>query len=55
MSQLFNVYSVNMQTGERKVIAENKTKDNADAISNFAVMRNVVDEVYFVVEPTVAK
>lgn len=43
----FNVVAVNIQTQARRLIAENKSERNADAIVKMAVMRRGVDEEFF--------
>lgn len=49
--KLYNVVATNIKTGEKRMLAENKTEDNAEAIVSMAVMRRGVDEEFFKVEP----
>lgn len=51
MNELFNVYAVSLRDHSRRLIAENKTERNADAIVTMAVMRRGVEEEIFVTEP----
>ncbi len=56
MTALFNVYAVSLTATTngpraRRLIAENKTERNADAIIEMAVMRRGVEEEFFVAEP----
>ena len=45
--KLFNVVAVNIKTKQERIIAENKTERNAEAIVNMAVMRRGVEEEFF--------
>lgn len=54
MTDLFNVYAVSLKDYSRRLIAENKTGRNADAIVEMAVMRRGVEEEIFVSEPAAA-
>jgi len=51
---LFNVYAVSLKDYSRRLIAENKTERNAEAIVQMAVMRRGVEEEIFVTEPVVS-
>lgn len=44
---LFDVVAVNLDTNKVRLIANGKTKENAEAIQNMAVMRRGVDEEFF--------
>jgi hypothetical protein len=44
---LFDVEAVNIKTGEVRKLAENKTRENAEAIVKMAVMRRGVDEEFY--------
>lgn len=48
---MFDVLAVNMETHKVRIMAENKTERNAEAIENMAVMRRGVDEEFFVTVP----
>lgn len=50
MMDLYNVYAVNIETGERQIIGENKTLENAEAICNFAVARRGVETHFYTTE-----
>lgn len=52
-TKLFDVEAVNIQTGERRKLAEKKSKDNAAAIIYMAVMRRGLDEEFFTAVPHV--
>ena len=47
----FDVIAVNLETVRVRLIAEDKTERNADAIENMAVMRRGVEEEFFVTVP----
>lgn len=47
---LYNVYAVNIETKARRIMAENKTDDNAEAIIMMAVKRRGVDTEYYTKE-----
>ena len=47
MEKLFNVVAVDLETGAERVLAENKTERNADAIVTMAVMRRGVENEFF--------
>ena len=47
---LRNVYAVRLDNGARRLIAEGKTQDQADAIIMMAVMRRAVEEEFFMDE-----
>lgn len=49
--QLFDVLEVNIHTLEVTLMAEGKTKKNADAIERFAVHRRMTDSNFFVTVP----
>jgi hypothetical protein len=44
---MFDVIAVNIETGEVRIIAENKSERNAEAIENMAIMRRGVEEEFF--------
>lgn len=48
---LKDVVAVDLVTDTVRIMAENKTERNADAIVNLAVMRRGVDEEFFAVVP----
>lgn len=48
---MFDVIAVNMTTHKLRMIAENKTERNAEAIEMMAVARRGVDEEFFVTVP----
>lgn len=50
MEKLYNAYAVNIETGERQLIGENKTLENAEAICNFAVARRGVETHFYTTE-----
>ena len=49
--QLFDVIAVNIETGAERFFGEGKTKANAEAIVNMAIMRRGVDEEFYKVVP----
>ena len=53
MSDLFNVIAVNIKTTATRVIAIQKTHQNAEAIVKMAVMRRGVDEEFFEIVPAI--
>lgn len=50
---LFNVYAVSLKDGSRRLMAENKTERNAEAIVTMAVIRRGVEDEIFVTEPVI--
>lgn len=48
---LYNVVAVRIANGERRLIAENKTERNAEAIVMMAIARRGVDEEFYMTEP----
>ena len=48
---MFDVIAVNMETHKIRLIGENKTERNAEAIEMMAVGRRGVDEEFFVTVP----
>ena len=48
---LYNVIAVNIDTGKERIIAENKTRRNAEAIIKMAVYRRGVEDEFFKKEP----
>lgn len=48
---LFDVVAVNIETGKERHIDTNKTKRNAEAIVNFAVMRRGCDVEFYKTVP----
>jgi len=51
MEKLFNVVATNIETGEKRFLAEGKTEKNAEAIVSMAVMRRGCDEEFFAAVP----
>jgi len=51
MEKLFNVVAVNISTSRERIIAENKTECDAEAIVNMAVIRRGVEEEFFKAVP----
>ena len=49
--ELFSVYAVNIATKERRIMASDKTKDNAEAFVKIAIARRGVDEEFYVIVP----
>ena len=47
---LYNVIAVNIDTGKKRLIAENQTERNAEAIVKWAVIRRGVEEEFFKTE-----
>ena len=50
-SELFDVVAVNLATSAVRLIDTGKTRRNAEAIEEMAVMRRGVDEEFFAVVP----
>ena len=50
MADIYNVYAVRIDTGERRIIAEGKSERDAEAAVTMAVTRRGVDVEYFIVE-----
>lgn len=48
---LYNVVAINIATGEKRLLAENKTLRNAEAIVAMAVMRRGVETECYATEP----
>ena len=48
MEGLYDVIAVNLESNRVRLIAENKSEANAEAIENMAVARRGVDEEFFV-------
>jgi len=46
-AKMFDVVAVNFHTGVVRLMAENKSERNADAVVKMAVMRRGVDEEFF--------
>lgn len=55
MDKLYNAYAVNIKTGERQIIGENKTLKNAEAICNFAIARRGVETHFYTTEEAATK
>jgi hypothetical protein len=51
-SKLFDVLAVDMTTHKIEIMAEKKTKRNADAIEMMAVMRRGVETHFYTSEPS---
>lgn len=51
MEGLYDVIAVNLESNRVRLIAENKSEANAEAIENMAVARRGVDEEFFVTVP----
>lgn len=49
--KLFNVIAVNIETKAERILAEKKSKENAEAICNMAVMRRGCDEEFYKTVP----
>lgn len=49
--KLYNVIAVDIKTGEERIIAENKSEKNADAIIKMAVVRRGVGKEFFKAVP----
>lgn len=47
MEKLYDVIAVGLTSGKVRLIAEGKTKRNAEAIVSMAVMRRGVEEEFF--------
>ena len=45
--QMFDVVAVNIDTGKERLLAENKTERNADAIVKMAIIRRGFEEEFF--------
>lgn len=50
-TQLYRVVAVRYDTGTRRILATDKTLQNADAIIQMAVARRGVDEEYYKAVP----
>lgn len=46
-TKYFDVVAVNIETKAERILAENKTKENAEAICNMVVMRRGLDEEFY--------
>lgn len=49
--KLYDVVAVNIKTTKVRLMAENKTERNAEAIVNMAIMRRGVEEEFFTEVP----
>jgi hypothetical protein len=49
--QLFGVVGVDLQTGKVRLLGDNKTERNAQAIENMAIARNGSDKEFFAMTP----
>ena len=47
---LFNVYAVNIESRDRRLLAEGLTEANAEAVVMMAVARRGVDEEFYTIE-----
>jgi trimethylamine:corrinoid methyltransferase-like protein len=45
--QLFDVFAINIKTGKKRLMATNKTEDNAEAFINMAICRRGVEEEFY--------
>jgi hypothetical protein len=52
-TKLFDVVAVSIKTGEQRTLATRKTKENAEAFVDIAVMRRGLDEELFKAVPHV--
>jgi len=50
-TELFDVIATSIRTKEQRVLAVGKTKENAEAFCDMAVMRRGVEEEFFSVIP----
>jgi hypothetical protein len=48
---LYDVVAVNIQSGRVRLMAEGKTRDNAEAVVTMAVMRRGVEEEFYAEVP----
>lgn len=48
---MFDVVAVNIETNKVRLIAENKSERNAEAIETMAIMRRGAEEEFFAVVP----
>lgn len=51
MAQLFDVVEVDLITRKVDIVASNKTFENAEAVSDMAVMRRGIENNFFAVVP----
>ena len=51
MNELYDVVAVDLKWSKVRLIAQSKTKTNADAIETMAVMRRGVEDEFFSVVP----
>lgn len=51
-TELFDVLAVNIDSAKIRFFGQRKTKANAEAIENMAIMRRGVDEEFYVAVPT---
>jgi hypothetical protein len=51
MAKRFDVIAVDMKTLEERVIAEDKTEANAEAVMKMALMRRGVDQEFYTIRP----
>ena len=54
-NELFDVIAVEIATGKKRIIAENKTEEDAEAIVMMAVMRRGVEEEFFKAVPITSR
>lgn len=50
-TKMYDVIAVDMTTHIVRLVAENKTEKNADAIENMALLRNGCDDEFFETVP----
>ena len=50
-NDLYNVVAVNIETGEERTLAENRTERSAEAIVAMAIMRRGLDEEFYKAVP----
>jgi hypothetical protein len=51
MAQRFDVIAVDMKTLAERVIAEDKTEENAEAVMKLAIMRRGVEQEFYTIRP----
>lgn len=47
---LYDVFAVSIKTGERRLMANKKTAENAEAFIKIAIMRRGVEEEFYISE-----
>jgi hypothetical protein len=51
MAKRFDVIAVDMKTLAERVIAEDKTEENAEAVLKMALMRRGADQEFYTIRP----